>query len=1103
MIARLIAFSARHRWPVILATAAFVALALALLPRLRLDALPDLSDTQVIVVARWDRSPDLIEDQVTYPIVTSLLGTPKVEAIRATSDFGSAFLYVVFADGTDPDWARTRVLEGLRKLEGRLPAGVRTEIGPDASGVGWVYQYALTNRLDTVAERSGPAGDRSQAERPLSLDELRSLQDWTVRYALQGVPGVAEVASVGGYVRQVQISVDPNRLAAYGLTLPRVIEAVRRSNGEAGGRLLEVEGAEVMVRGRGYARTPDDFESIVLANGAGGVPVTLSQVARVETGPEIRRGVADLDGLGEAVGGIVVMRQGENALRVIERVKARLASLQSSLPPGVEIVATYDRSDFILRALDALKHEVALEMIVVSLVILLFLWHLPSALVPIVTLPVSVLLAFLPMYLLGIEINLLSLAGIAISIGVLVDGAIVEVENAHHRVRRWLATNPDAARRREEFFAVRLAALQEVGPTVFYSLLILAVAFLPIFALLDQEGRLFRPLAASKNLTMAIAALLALTLDPALRMAFSRIEPFDFRPRLLSRLATRLAVGTYRSEEEQPLTRALARLYEPACRFVLRHPKGVIGAALLLLAASIPLYLRLGREFMPPLREGTILYMPIAQPNLSIARAARLLQEQDRALRRFPEVERVFGKAGRAETATDPAPLSMTETTIVLKPEKEWRRRERWYSGWAPEPLRRLLRTIWPDSILYEELIAEMDAALRTPGVTNAWTMPIRARIDMLATGIRTPVGIKIRGRNAEEIERLGRRLEEVLRRVPGTRSAFAERVAEGRYLDIEPRRADLARYGLTVADLHEAIVSGIGGENVTTVVAGRERYPVNVRYSRELRDDPEKLERIPIPTPAGSTVLLSQVADVAMTRGPSMIRDDDGFLTGYLYVDLAERDLGGYVEAAKRAVAAGVPLPAGMSLEWSGQVESLRRVEERLRVVVPFTLILIFALLYASTRSTFKATVVLLAVPFSALGAVWLFALLGYNVSIAAWVGMIALLGLDAETGVFMLLFLDLALKEARETGALRTVADLDEAIVQGAVRRARPKLMTVAAAFLGLLPILASNAIGSDLLKRIAAPMVGGLVTSFLLELLLYPALYKLRERRNLPHE
>jgi copper/silver efflux system protein len=1077
VIRRVIAFSARNRVLVLLGVAAVVVLAVWALYQIRLDALPDLSDAQVIVYSKWDRSPDIVEDQVTYSIVTALLGAPRVKAVRGYSDFGFSYVYVVFQDGTDIYWARSRVLEYLSKIQSRLPEGVQTELGPDATGVGWVFQYALV-------DRSGKH----------SLDELRSYQDWTLRYALQSVSGVAEVAAIGGFVKQYQITVDPNRLAAYGLPLDDVVEAVRSSNNEVGGRLLEASGTEYMVRGRGYGRRPEDFEQIVLKVGPGGVPVLLRDVARVELGPEIRRGVADLDGLGDAVGGIVVMRHGENALNVIQRVKAKLAELEPGMPEGVEVVTTYDRAALITRALGTLKHELVIEMIIVSLVILVFLWHIPSAIVPIITIPVSVLIAFIPLYYFGVTVNIMSLAGIAISIGILVDGAIVEVENAYNKLQRW-----QDGGRKGDFHKVRLEALQEVGPSVFFSLLVIAAAFLPVFALVDQEGRLFKPLAYSKNLAMAIAALLAITLDPALRMLFTRMDPFTFRPRWLAWLATKVTVGTYHPEERHPVSRTIFRLYEPACRFVLRRPRLVIAAALTLVAVSIPVYFRLGSEFMPPLNEGTILYMPITLPGISVTQASELLQSQDRVLKSFPEVARVFGKAGRADTSTDPAPLSMVETTVVLKPEEEWRPKQRWYSSRTPEWMKPAFRPFWPDHISYEELIDEMDRALRIPGVTNAWTMPIKNRIDMLSTGVRTPIGVKVFGSDLAEIERTGERLEALLRGIPGTRSVYAERVAGGYFVDIVPRRDQLARYGLTVEQMQRVIGTAIGGENVTTTIEGRERYPVNVRYPRELRDEPERLARVLVATPAGAQVPLAQIADIQVVQGPAMLRDENGFLAGYVYVDVAGRDIGGYVAEAKEVVRKELTLPAGYSLQWSGQYENMVRVRQRLKVVVPITLALIFVLLYANTRSPFKAMVVMLAVPFSAVGAIWLFYILGYNVSIAAWVGMIALLGLDAETGVFMLLFLDLAYDEAKREGRLRTVADLDEAIVHGAVKRARPKMMTVCAAFMGLLPILWSTSAGADVMKRIAAPMIGGLVTSFLLELLVYPAVYKLWKWRT----
>ncbi|HLF56175.1 MAG TPA: CusA/CzcA family heavy metal efflux RND transporter [Thermoanaerobaculia bacterium] len=1081
MIRRLIAFSASHKFLVLLATAAAIAGAVYTLDVIRLDALPDLSDTQVIVYSRWDRSPDILEDQVTYPIITAMLGAPKVKAVRGFSDFGFSYVYVIFEDGTDLYWARSRVLEYLSKIQAQLPSGVRMELGPDATGVGWVYQYVLRD----------PEGRHT-------LDELRSYQDWTLRYALQSVPGVAEIASLGGYGKQYQITVDPNRLAAYGLSIAELADAVRRSNNETGGRLLELAGTEYMVRVRGYARTVGALEQIVVKVAPGAVPVLLRDVARVELGPEIRRGVADFDGTGDAVGGIVVMRHGENAKNVIERVRARLEELGPSLPEGVEIVSTYDRSVLIDRAIETLKHELTIEMIVVSLVILLFLWHVPSSIVPILTIPISVLLAFIPLYFFGVTVNIMSLAGIAISIGVLVDGAIVEVENAYNKIHLW-----DVGGRQGDFHAVRLSALQEVGPSVFFSLLVVGVSFLPIFALVDQEGRLFKPLAWSKNLAMLLAAILAVTLDPAMRMMFARIDPFTFRPRWLARVATTLAVGRYYSEDRHPISRTIHRIYEPACRFVLRWPKATIATAALILAVSLPMYFRLGSEFMPPLNEGSILYMPTTLPGISVAEAQALLQTQDRLLKSFPEVETVHGKAGRAETSTDPAPFSMMETTVVLKPESAWRPKVTWYSDWLPEPLRPLVRPFWPDRISWEELVDEMDRALRIPGVTNAWTMPIKARIDMLSTGVRTPIGIKIFGRDLEEIQGIGERLEPLLRQVRGTRSVYAERVAGGYFVDIEPDRARLARHGLTIEDVQMVVAAAIGGENVTTTVEGRERYPVNLRYPRELREDPERLARVLVPTPSGAQVPLGQLASIRLAQGPAMLRDENGFLAGYVFVDVAGRDIGGYVEEAKRVVRAGLELPAGTTLAWSGQYENMIRVRERLKIIVPVTLGLIFVLLYANTKSAFKTVLILVAVPFSAIGAIWLFQLLDYNVSIAAWVGMIALLGLDAETAVFMLLFLDLSWKEYQEQGWLESRESVDEAIVHGAVKRARPKMMTVAAAFTGLLPILFSTSAGADVMKRVAAPMIGGLVTSFLVELLLYPAVYKLwKLRTELPH-
>ena len=1055
MTERIIAWSARNKLFVLLVSACAVAFAVQAMYRVPLDAIPDLSDTQVIIYSRWDRSPDILEDQVTYPIVSSLLGTPKVKAVRGFSDFGYSFVYVIFEDGTDLYWARSRVLEYLSKITSRLPEGVRTEIGPDATGVGWVYQYALVDRSGTH-----------------DLASLRSFQDWYLRPWLQSVSGVAEVASIGGFQKQYQIHVDPERLRAYGIPIDRVLAAVRDGNSEVGGRLVEIGGAEYMVRGRGYARTVADLEAIVVGTDGRGTPVCIRNVGTVSIGPEIRRGIADLDGRGDAVGGIVVMRSGENALSVIERVKAKLAEVQASLPAGVEVVPVYDRSGLIARSIDTLKRELIAALVIVSLVILLFLWHVPSAIVPIVTIPVSVLLAFIPMWAMGISSNIMSLAGIAISIGVLVDGAIVEVENAYKKLELW-----NHGGRVGDFHAVRLQALQEVGPAVFFSLLVIAVAFLPVFTLVDQEGRLFKPLAYTKTLAMGIAALLALTLDPAIRMLFTRMDPWTFRPRWLARAVSTLTVGTYYPEEKHPISRVLFAVYEPVCRFVLRFRKTTVAVALALVAATVPVYLHLGREFMPPLDEGDLLYMPVTLPGVSVAEVEGLLRVMDKALMETPEVERVFGKAGRAETSTDPAPLSMVETVVQLKP-----------------------RSLWRPGLTREGLEAELNAKLRFPGVTNAFVMPIRNRIDMLATGIRTPVGVKIYGADLRTIEEIGASVEAEVRTVRGARSVFAERTAEGYFLDIVWDREALARYGISMKDAQMIVSTAIGGEPVTTTIEGRERYGVSVRYPRELRDDPAAIARVLVTSSTGAQVPLSQVATIRRTQGPSMIRDENGQLAGYVFIDVAGRDLGGFVEDAKRAVASAVTLPAGYTLQWSGQYENMLHVKSRLRFVVPLTLAVIVVLLYLNTRSAAKTGIVLLAVPFSAIGAFWLLWALGYNVSIATWVGLIALMGLDAETGVFMLLFLDLSWEERVKAGLMRTKADLTEAIVHGAVKRVRPKLMTVMAAFLGLLPIMVSHGTGADMMKRVAAPMIGGLATSFVLELLVYPPLYAMWKERKL---
>lgn len=1071
MIERIIDWSARNKFIVIIFTVFAIAASIYAMKSVPLDAIPDLSDTQVIVYSRWDRSPDIIEDQVTYPIVTALLGAPRVKAIRGFSDFGFSYVYVIFQEGTDIYWARSRTLEYLSKILPKLPEGVNTELGPDATGVGWVFQY-------TLVDRTGQN----------SLADLRSFQDWYLRYWLQSVSGVAEVASIGGFQKQYQVNVNPSALIAYNIPLMKVIEAIRDGNNDVGGRLVEFSGAEYMVRGRGYVKKIEDIEDIVVGVDRGGTPILIKHLGRVTLGPDIRRGIADLDGEGDTVGGIVVIRHGENALNVIERVKAKIEEIKPSLPEGVEIVTTYDRSDLIKRAIDTLKDTLTEELIIVSLIILIFLWHIPSAIIPIITIPVSVVLAFIPMYFMGVTSNIMSLAGIAISIGILVDGAIVEVENAYKKLQLWIEQG-----RVGDYHEVRLNALKEVGPAVFFSLLVIAVAFMPIFTLVDQEGRLFRPLAYTKNLSMAIAAILAVTLDPAMRMMFTRMDFLHFRPKWMSWLISHITVGRYYPEEKHPISKVLFRFYEPICRLALRHPKSTIAVAVLLVLTTIPVYLKLGTEFMPPLYEGTLLYMPSTLPGISVAEAQKLLQTQDQILMTIPEVERVFGKAGRAESSTDSAPFSMMETTIMLKPHEEWRKIERWYSR-LPEVFKKPLRHIWPDTISKEDLISEMDSMMKFPGVVNAWTMPIKNRIDMLTTGIRTPVGIKIFGSDLKEIEKIGTHLEMVLKDVPGTRSVFAERTAGGYFLDFVLKREQLARYGLTIKEAEMVIMSAIGGEPVTTTIEGRERYTINVRYARELRDDLPKLRRILVPTMSGAQVPLEQIADIQLTYGPAMIRDENGMLAGYVYIDIAGRDIGGYVKEAKKIVQENLAMPTGYSLIWSGQYENMLRVRERLKIVLPITIFLIFILLYMNTKSAVKAGIVMLAVPFSLIGAVWFLYLLGYNISIAVWVGMVALMGLDAETGVFMLLFLDMSYYDAVRKGRMKTYEDLHEAIIHGAVKRVRPKMMTVCAAAIGLIPIMWSIGTGADMMKRVAAPMIGGLFTSFILELLVYPPIYAL---------
>jgi Cu(I)/Ag(I) efflux system membrane protein CusA/SilA len=983
-----------------------------------------------------------------------MIAAPRVNYVRGESMLGYSFVNVVFQDGTDLYWARSRVLEYMQGITGRLPEGVSPRLGPDATGVGWVYEYALVDRSGTH-----------------TLADLRSFQDWHLRYWLAAVPGVAEVASVGGFVKQYQVEIKPATLLAFRLPFQQVMEAIRRSNNEVGGRLVEFNGTEYMVRGRGYVRSVDDVEKIVVGTNGSGTPISIRDIGTVHLGPDLRRGLVELDGNGEVVGGVVVMRQGENALRVIDGVKRKLAEVEKSLPPGVEVVATYDRSTLIRRAIDTLKRTLVEELAIVSLVILVFLWHIPSAAIPIVTIPIAVLLSFIPMHAMGITANIMSLGGIAVAIGAMVDAAIVVVEQTHKKLERWQSDG-----RPGSFRDVVVGAVKEVGGPSFFSLLVIAVSFLPIFALEAQEGRLFKPLAFTKNFSIAIAALLAITLDPAVRLIFTRVDPYSFRPRWLCRIVNAVLVGTIHGEETHPISRPLMRLYQPAIEVVLRFRWLTIAAAILVVAATVPIYFRLGSEFMPPLNEGTILYMPTALPGMSITQARAAIQTQDRMIKQLPEVASVFGKSGRAETPTDPAPLNMFETVVTLKPEDQWR-----------------------PGMTWDKLLDELDRTVRLPGMPNIWWMPIQTRTEMLATGIRSVLGIKVFGADLGEIGRVSKEIEQALAVVPGTRSVFAERTTGGYYLNFDVNRDAIARYGLTVGDVQDIVESAIGGTNVSQTVEGRERYSINVRYARDERSDPQSLERVLVSAPDGAQIPLAELATISVSTAPPSIHDENGEIAGYVFVDVARRDLGSYVAEAKRVVGEQVKLPPGYHLEWAGQFQYLERARARLAIVVPFTLLIVFILLYVNTGSTAKTLIILLAVPFSAVGAIWLLWLLGYNMSIAVWVGLIALLGVDAETGVFMLLYLDLAFEERRRQGRLTSSGDLREAIIEGAVKRLRPKVMTVGVMFLGLLPILWSHGTGADVMKRIAAPMVGGIFTSFLMELLVYPAIYSIWRSRE----
>ena len=1027
MLAAIIRWSSRSVLLVLMATVFAAAAGIYAVSRTPLDAIPDLSDPQVIVYTEYPgQAPQVVEDQITYPLTTALLAVPRSQVVRGFSFFGVSFVYVVFEDGTDIYWARSRVLEYLNFAQKRLPAGVTPSLGPDATGVGWVFEYAVLGAKQTLAE-------------------LRALQDWFVRYQLTKAEGVAEVASVGGFVKQYQVIVDPTKLRAFGIPLSKVTEAIRASNMDVGGRVVEMSEREYMVRGRGYLKGIPDLEQIVLKTERG-TPVRIRDVARVELGPDERRGLTELDGEGEVVSGIVLQRDGEKALTVIKNIKSKIAEIAGGLPESVKILPVYDRSSLIYRAIDTLKHTLLEESIIVALVCVIFLMHARSALVAIIMLPIGVLIAFIVMHAIGISSNIMSLGGIAIAIGAMVDAAIVMIENAHKRLER---APPDASR-----MDVLVNAAIEVGPALFFSLLVITVSFAPVFTLEAQEGRLFKPLVYTYTFSLAAAALLSVTLVPVLMTLFIR--------------------GRIMPERKNPLNRALIWIYRPVINVVLRWPKITIASAVVALGASIYPIMHIGSEFMPTLNEGTLFYMPVSLPSMSITKAAELLQTQDKIIKSFPEVESVFGKAGRANTATDPAPTEMFETVINLKPEGEWR----------------LGMTV-------DQLVSDMNKALDFPGVSNAWTMPIKARIDMLSTGIRTPVGVKVYGSDLAEIDRLAKEIEAVVRTVPGTTSAFAERVLGGFYLNIEPDRAALDRYGLTINDVQDVVQTALGGEMVTNTVEGRERFSVNVRYPRGLRDDPQSIaSQVLVNASDGAAIPLGQVASIRITQGPPSIRTENAQLVDYIYVDMQGRDLGGYVTDAQRAVQERVKFPPGYHIEWSGQFEYLERAKARLQTVVPLTLFIIFLLLYLNFRRLTETLIVMLSVPFALTGGLWLMYLMGFNMSVAVAVGFIALAGVAAETGVVMLIYLDHAFTEAvrerKEQARPVSARDLHDAVIEGAVERVRPKMMTVSAIMAGLLPILWSTGTGSEVMQRIAVPMVGGMISSTILTLIVIPAIY-----------
>jgi copper/silver efflux system protein len=1035
LIARIIAASANRPFLTILFVAAFAAWGWVSLQRAPLDAIPDLSDVQVIVFTEWmGQSPDLVEDQVTYPISAALVAAPKVQAVRGQSMFGMSFVNVIFEDGTDIYWARSRVLEYMSSVRAKLPQGVNPTLGPDATGVGWVFEYALVDKTGKH-----------------DLQQLRSLQDWTIRYALASVPGVAEVASVGGFVKQYQVNVDPNKLLGYGITMDDVVRSVRASNQEVGGRVIEIAGHEQVIRGRGYVKKPEDIGQSPIKV-VKGTPIRVRDVAEVSLGPDIRRGLTELNGEGEAPGGVVIMRYGENALRTIEGVKARLKEIEKGLPEGVKVVTTYDRSELIEDAVGTLRRTLLEEMLVVSIVIFVFLLHARSALIPILTLPLGVLLAFIPMAQQHLTANIMSLGGIAVAIGAMVDASIIIIENIHKKLADWQADGQPTPRSR-----VIIAAMQEVGPSIFFSLLVITISFLPVFTLEATEGRLFKPLAFTKTYSIGFAAILAITLTPALAVLLIR--------------------GKVHDESKNPLNRWLTAAYAPVVRFVVEQRWKVVLLAVLAIVLTIPVVFRLKSEFMPPLNEGVLLYMPTAPPGMSENESAVLLQAMDRELKQFPEVVSVFGKQGRVESATDPAPLGMAEVTVVLRPREQWR-----------------------TGLTWDELVRQMDEKLHFPGMPNVWWMPIQTRTEMLATGVRSPLGIEVFGDDLDAIERAAIAVEHAVAKIPGTRSAFAERSTGGFYIDFEVKREEAARHGLTVADINMVVAQAIGGENISETVEGRQRYPISVRYAREFRDDPEILGRVLIGTPLGGQVPISQVVNIRSVLGPPMIRSEGGKLVGFVFVD-TDRPIADYVAEAKAVVDRDVALPASTRIAWVGQFKYFERAKERLKWVIPLTLGIVFLLLYLNMKSLVETFIVMLAVPFSLVGAFWLLYLLGYNMSVAVWVGIIALAGLDAETGVVMLLYLTLAHRRRQREGTLQTMLDLRETIVDGAARRLRPKLMTVATMIIGLVPVLWSTGTGADVMRRIAAPMIGGLVTSFLLELTVYPAIFAIWKARGLP--